>query len=171
MRKALLAFLLMPAIALGNPGPQSFTTTPPGTLTGNPNLWADNAVPHAQAYASVAHVAILKGANMNTTADQPMVMLVWGLSKYVVTGISATNCTAPPTGAVGGIYTALARGGTAVVAAGQTYTALMTSAAIEVLTNNVATTSLTAPQFYLSLTTASGTAETCDIYVDGIGLQ
>jgi hypothetical protein len=102
-----------------------------------------------------------------------MTMLMWSMpAKYQITSIYVSNCSTTPAGAVGGIYTAASKGGTAIVAAGQTYAALTTTTAIEALTNNVATAAQTSLQFYFSLTTAasSGTP-TCDVFVDGIGMQ
>lgn len=170
MRKLLLAALLLaPCLALAAPGPQSYTTVPPGTVWSNPNMWADNPLPHSQAYANVGHLALIKGASMTVTTDQAMTMLTLP-PKYQVTSIYATNCTASPSGDVGGIYTAASKGGTAIVSAGQTYAALASATAIQALTNNATTSSLAVAQFYFSLTTAT-TGGPCDVYVDGIGLQ
>ena len=163
--------LLLPIAASAAPGPQSYTTVPPGTIWGNPNPWADNPVPHSQAQVNAGYIAILKSAAMSVTTDQAMSMLVLP-SKYQVTGINVTNCSTTPAGAVGGIYTATSKGGTAIVAGSQTYTALTSPTMIQALTDAVITTSQTAPQLYFSLTSAaaSGTP-TCDIYVTGVGLQ
>ena len=171
MRKLYLfaLWLLLAAPALAGPGLQSYTTVPPGTVVGNPNQWADNPVPHSQAYANIGHLAMLKSASMQVTTDQAMVMLTLP-AKYQVTSIYATNCTVSPSGDAGGIYTATSKGGIAIVAAGQTYTGLDSVTTLQALTNNVTTTSLTAAWFYFSLTTAT-TGGPCDIYVDGIGLQ
>ena len=163
----------MPAFAAPASGSkQDWSSYPPGTSAGNPLAWAGPIVPYSDAYAATAHLAVLKSANMNITTDQPMVMFVYNMpTYYAVTSIYATNCSATPAGAVGGLYTAASKGGTAIVAATQTYTALTSAAAIQQLTNAVSTSRQSATQLYFSLTTASGTTETCDIYLDGIGLQ
>jgi hypothetical protein len=160
--------MLLAAPAFAATGPQSYTTVPPGTVMGNPQPWADNPIPHAQSFATVGHIAILKGALMQVTTDQPMSMLS-PPAKYQVTAIYATNCTVSPSGDLGGIYTAASKGGTAVVAASQAYTALASVTAIQELTINI-TASLPASQLYFSLSTGT-TGGPCDLYVDGIGLQ
>lgn len=174
MRKLLIAcFLLAPLAASATPGPLSYDTGPQGTSVGNPNVFPSPSIPYSMAFAAVAHLAVLDGAVMTSTADQPMIMLTTNMPpRYAVTSVYVDNCTSTPAGAVGGIYTAASKGGTAVVAASQTYAVLTTTTALQALTNNVATSSLTAAQLYFSLTTAasSGTP-VCDIYVDGIGLQ
>ena len=164
-------FLALLGSAEAAPGTLSYSSIPPGTVLSNPSPWADNPIPHSQSYANVGHIALLKAAAMTSASDQLMTMLS-PPAKYAITSIYATNCSATPAGAVGGIYTAASKGGTAVVASGQTYTSLASSTAIEALTDNVTTTALTAAQLYFSLTTgASSGTPTCDVYVDGIGLQ
>jgi hypothetical protein len=169
MRRTLLAIA---AILLGAAAPNSWTSIPPGTAWENTNPWADDPAPRALAYANVGHLAYIKAAAMTSTSDQSMIMAVWGMPRWLVTSVYATNCSTTPAGAAGGIYTAATKGGTQIVAAAQTYTALTTTTAVQALTNNVATASQNATQLYLSLTTgASAGTPTCDIYVDGIGLQ
>jgi hypothetical protein len=81
-------------------------------------------------------------------------------------------CSASLTLAVGGFYPTTAKGGTPIVAATQIYSAL-TSASV-LLNATVAATPLvtrfTVTPVYLSLTTAQGSAATCDIYVIGVDL-
>lgn len=110
----------------------------------------------------------LATANFNTTADQPITI---NATKYVVRRIIVTNCSASLTLAAGGFYTATSKGGTAVVAAAQLYSALTAATKyLEATLQNVATDVLTATPLYLSLTVAQGGAATCDVYVIGDSL-
>lgn len=106
----------------------------------------------------------LRGANMNSTADQAIPIAA---TKYVVRRVIVTNASASLTLAAGGVYTASAKGGTAVVAAAQLYSALTGSGKVADLTLAVLTDVLTANPLYLSLTVAQGGAATADIYVVG----
>jgi len=113
-------------------------------------------------------LGVLKGASLNTTADQAIPI---GASSYLVRHIFATNASATPTLAAGGIYSAASKGGTAVVGSGQLYTALSTAAAAPDLTLATPSTVLTAQTLYLSLSVANGSAATCDLYVFGDALS
>lgn len=159
-RTFIIMGVLLSSLAHADPNEGSYITAPPGTIIGNPQAWPGNPVPHAQAFANVGHLASLNSASMTSTADQLMKMMVWGLTRYRVTNAYAV-CGTAESGAIGGVYTAASKGGTAVVPATATWLA----------DNPIATpTPQTAGQFYFSLSTA-GTGGPCDIYVDGIGLQ
>lgn len=119
-------------------------------------------------YMQGAMLGTLAAANFNTTADQPITI---NATKYVVRRIVVTNCSASLTLAAGGFYTAASKGGTAVVAAAQLYSALTAATKyLEATLQNVATDVLTATPLYLSLTVAQGGAATCDVYVIGDSL-
>lgn len=104
-------------------------------------------------------------ANLNTTADQVFVMNT-GFTTYQIDRILATNKSATPTLAAGGIYTAASKGGSPIVAATQVFTTLSATNIVTALTLAL-TTSFTANPLYLSLTTANGSACTCDMYIFG----
>ena len=113
----------------------------------------------------------LIGANMNSTADQQITLLD-NPSKFILRRIVVTNASISLSTAAGGVYTAASKGGTAVVAAIQAYSALTTSALFLDLTlsttSNASTTVKSSiPNLYLSLTTAQGAAATADVYVYG----
>ena len=126
-------------------------------------------------------LGVLRGANFAVTTDNiipiaPLTAFNAGqlpaATKYLVTGFYATNCSAASNAAVGGLYTAATKGGTAIVAAGQTY-AGCTSVALSLTTATLAaaaTTSLySGASLFFSLTTiGSGTG---DVYVLGIPLN
>lgn len=113
----------------------------------------------------------LIAADMNVTTDQQITMFS-NPSKFVLRRIVVTNASTSLSTAAGGIYTAVSKGGTAVVAASQAYSTLTTSALFLDLTLNTAssaniTVKSSVPNLYLSLTTAQGGAATADVYVYG----
>lgn len=115
-------------------------------------------------------IATLRGANMNSTADQALTPPT-AITKYLITAILVTNASASLTTAAGGIYPAASKGGTPVVAAVTTYTALTAAGIIfaPTLAGTVAATPYTGALF-LSLTLGQGSAATADIYVIGVDL-
>jgi hypothetical protein len=107
-------------------------------------------------------------ADMNSTADQQFNWAPKGIN-VVIDKIFANNASTSLTLSAGGIYTAAAKGGTAIVAAAQLYsglTAANLSPALTVAAFTGAFLNLAAGPF-LSLTTAQGAAATCDIWITG----
>jgi hypothetical protein len=113
----------------------------------------------------------IRSANFNTTADQACALPA-SVTAWTPIGIKVTNCSTSLTLAVGGIYPATSKGGTALVAATQIYSALTGATVVLNLTMaaNIATTRYTVSTVYLALTTAQGGAATCDLYVEGLDL-
>lgn len=112
-------------------------------------------------------IGFLKGADLNTTADQAIPMLV---DKWQLNAIKIYNASTSLAGgsAQGGIYTAPSKGGTAIVGATQVYTANTGgTSATTLITGAVLTTYFTDQTLYLSLTTANGSPATCDIAIFG----
>lgn len=109
----------------------------------------------------------LIGADMNVTTDQAIPITRIGSQKYLITKIVVTNASTSLTAADGGIYTATSKGGTAIVAAAQVYTAL-TAATVALNLTLAVNNTYTLNNIYLSLTGAQGGAATADIYVFGI---
>lgn len=109
----------------------------------------------------------LLSANMNITTDQS-IDLIGNPQKVRFRIIVVTNASVSLTTAAGGIYPAVSKGGTAIVANSQAYSNL-TAAGISLdLTLNTATTVYTNQgQIYFSLTTGQGAAATADIFVYG----
>lgn len=110
-------------------------------------------------------------ADFNSDSDQ-IITIFSNPSKYIVRRIVVTNASTSLTTAVGGIYTAASKGGTAIVAASQVYTALTASTLFLDLTlsatgNASTTVKSSIPNLYLSLTTKQGAAATADVYVYG----
>src|SRR5580692_2353210 len=110
----------------------------------------------------------IRAANFNITTDQACTIPA-GVTAWVPTSIIATNCSGTFTLAAGGVYPATSKGGTALVAAAQAYTALTGATVVLGLTlaANIATTRQTVNTVYLSLTTAAGGAAPCDFYLIG----
>ncbi len=111
----------------------------------------------------------LIGANMNLTTDQTIPITRIGSQKYLITKILVTNASVSlaTTIAAGGVYTAVTKGGTAIVGSGQAYTALTSSTVALDLTLAVNNT-YTVSNLYFSLSNGHGSAATADIYVFGV---
>jgi hypothetical protein len=117
-------------------------------------------------------LAALRGANFNVTTDQA-IAIPTQVTKWAPTAIWVTNCSTSMTLAAGGFYPAASKGGTALVAAAQLYSAATGSTIIvnTALAAGIATTLYSVNTIYLSLTTAQGSAATCDVYIIGIDLS
>lgn len=111
----------------------------------------------------VRMIGRLIGANMNSTADQAITLMA---GSWKIEGVYVTTPSLSLTTAAGGFYTSTAKGGTAIVAAGQAYSSLV--AATDVLGCTMAATpTITNNTMYLSLTTGQGAAATADVFVFG----
>lgn len=122
-------------------------------------------------YGTQRVIARLLTANFNSTGDQAISVL--SSTKYFVTNVLVTNCSASLTLAAGGFYPSPSKGGTPIVAAAQVYSALTGSAAQLLGTTLAAatnTTALSGQTIYFALTLAQGSAATCDIYIVGVDL-
>ena len=115
----------------------------------------------------------LIGANMNSTADQSVPMLIPAGQSYTPTAVVVRNCSVSLTTAAGSFYSAASKGGTTLVGSGAaqafsgcTATGLTgQTIAATAAGGNVVLPPSTPP--ILSLTTAQGAAATADIYVYG----
>lgn len=114
----------------------------------------------------MAALGKLTSANFNSTADQAIAIAA---RRYVIRKILVTNASLSLDTAVGGLYDATSKGGNAVVAATQVYSALTSSTKFVDLTLAApATGSIqTVANIYFSLTTPQGAAATGDIYIFG----
>lgn len=126
----------------------------------------------------ITPIGRLIGANMDSTADQAIVLtLPSGFTKMVLNRITVMNASISLTTAVGGIYTAAAKGGIAMGNSAQSY-AVLTATGPNVngclLNMGIASTwyvpgSFSTPNtVFLSLTTPQGAAATADFYVFGL---
>lgn len=109
----------------------------------------------------------LRGADMNVDTDQALVKQ-GTFGSFVIVGVRAFNASTSLTTAVGGIYTAAAKAGIAIVAANQAYSALTAATIGADLTVAAAgKDELSATTLILSLSTPQGGAATADILVYG----
>jgi len=110
-----------------------------------------------------------RGLNFQSTADQALTRVFAGTS-YIVTNVIAVRKAGGATVSVlGGIYTAAAKGGSAVVGAVQSWIGL--SGAGKATTATLAALALTdvlSSDLTLSLTTGSTGAVTADVFVYGV---
>jgi len=114
-------------------------------------------------------IARILGADMTLTTDQALTMLVVP-AKYVIRRIVAERASgAYGTACLGGIYTAASKGGSAIVAATQSYVLLSgANTAVDMtLAALAAATIITSAQLYLALSTGNTGAFTANIYVWG----
>ncbi len=121
--------------------------------------------------SSPSLIGRLLGVNMNTTANPGQrIPMFNGTQPFRVTKITVKNASTDLTTAVGGIYPAIDKGGTALVANSQAYSALsaanlaldLTIVATPGVTEYAATQGL-----WFALTTAQGSAATADLFVYG----
>lgn len=111
----------------------------------------------------------LIGADMQSTSDQAFTKLFAG-TNYVITKVVAVRKTGGTTVAcAGGIYTAASKGGSALVAAAQSWINLTTTNKIvDATLAALIATDLQSATPILSLTTGSTAAATADIYIWGV---
>lgn len=111
-------------------------------------------------------LAYLKDADFNSTADQQLSSLP---ARYIIRRIVVANPSISLTTAAGGIYAAPSKGGTAIVAAAQVYSALTgVSKFLDLTLAAVCGTDwFVEASIYLSLTTAQGADARADLYIFG----
>lgn len=111
-----------------------------------------------------------RGLDFQSTADQALAKQFSG-TNFIITKVVAVRKTGGATVAVaGGIYTAAAKGGSALVAAAQSWINLSGAGKIvdATLAAVDATDVQTASPLYLSLSTGSTGAVTADLFIFGI---
>ena len=127
-------------------------------------------------------LASLRGANFNTTSDQP-IAIPQRVTAFQLTGIIVTNSNVLPNlSAQGGFYPLAAKAGSPIVAAAQTYIALTSPSSLlsATLTAFANTTRFSSANLgtigglmniWFSLTTAQGAAAAADVYILGVDLS
>ncbi|MES3022744.1 MAG: hypothetical protein V4857_14285 [Pseudomonadota bacterium] len=126
-------------------------------------------VPIGQGAGGFVKLFELRAANLDITTDQVFTR-VGSFTRYRVTQIEAISKSGAATLAAGGIYSEAAKGGTAIVAAAQAWSALSTLDRVLGLTLVALPSALQATPF-LSLTVAAGVAGTADVLVFGVILD
>ncbi len=121
-------------------------------------------------------LGVLQNADFNSTNDQPIVVPS-AIQVFQLTGLIITKASGSITTAAGGFYTGASKSGSAIVAAGQVYSALtnanlLMQATLTAFANSArfSTANLTANQIFFSLTTPQGVARSADIYAIGVDL-
>jgi hypothetical protein len=113
---------------------------------------------------------VLRAADLQLTTDQPFTK-VGNFTNYIPTKIAGVRATGGATVAcAGGIYTAAAKGGTAIVAAAQSWLAVTGTLGLTDATIAALTVAYTATPI-LSLTTGSTAAVTANVFIYGIALD
>jgi len=126
--------------------------------------------------ASQRVLAVLQGADFNSAQDQPL-NIPNTVRAFQLTGLIVTNASTSLTTAVGGFYPQFSKAGSAIVAAGQIYSALtganlLLNATLTAFALSARFSSALLPtsQIIFSLTTPQGAPATADIYAVGIDL-
>jgi hypothetical protein len=153
---------------------QSNAVTP-----GHPAIWITDGVIADGGpipYSSKV-LASLIGADFNNANNDQPILLPSLLNAFQLTGIIVANASVSLSVAVGGFYPQVSQGGSAIVSAGQTYSALTSSA---LLLNATLTAYAQAQYFtrtqlanwaiYLNLTTPQGSVATANVYLLGVQL-
>lgn len=109
----------------------------------------------------------LISCNMNITTDNTIPIIS---SNCMITAIYVTNSSGSLTTAAGGVYTAVTKGGTAIVSSAQAYSTLTGATIWLALTMAASPIKIIANQVFLNLTTAQGSAMTADVYCFGVDL-
>ena len=130
-------------------------------------------------------LASIRGADFNSTADQP-ILIPAPITAFQLAGIIVTNASVSLTTAVGGIYTAASKGGSQLVANSQVYSSLTAPTKLlqATLTSTANTSRFSSANLtftvifglpyltlYFSLTTPQGATATADIYLVGLDLS
>jgi len=111
-----------------------------------------------------------RSVDLNVVTDQAFVV---SSAKYIPDQIFLTDASVNlgVSVAAGGIYTAVSKGGTAIVPSTQVFTVLTGSGLFLPLTLALASTVLTGRTLYFSLTTAHGSAATANLWLFGWALD
>jgi len=155
---------------------QSGVVTP-----GHVATWTTDGVIQDGGTQSPAVLASLRGANFNSTSDQPIAIPA-SIGAFQLTGIIIANASISLSTAAGGFYPAALKGGTPIVAASQAYSSLSTpvtalmQATLAAFGQNTRFSSANLGQIlglnniWFSLTTPQGVTATADIYLLGNNL-
>jgi len=116
--------------------------------------------------AKTTNIVSAKSVNLQSTGDQGTISIPPQITKYAVTAVQITNCSATPILAQPAIYTGASASGTNIVAAAVITTATATTKVVNsTVVAGTLTTALTASTLYINVTVANSGALTCDFYV------
>lgn len=120
----------------------------------------------ANQIAPASTLFVLYNANLASTADQAFEK-VGAWTQAAVLHVIATDATATPTSAVGGIYTGTSKGGSGITLSTQNWASMSSPGRVLHCQLNATPMKVTGTA-YLSLTTAASQASNCDIYITGV---
>ncbi len=116
-------------------------------------------------------LAVIRGANFQSTADQAMTRIT-PATNYLVTNVVARQRTGGASvTCAGGIYDTAAKGGNAIVTAATSWVTLASGVIVSVPLANILQTVLLANTPIFSLTTGSTAACTGDVLMFGIDIS
>lgn len=146
---------------------EAYASGAPTSLTSQASSLAEMRANLSILYPTRQPIGYLIGADFNSTGDQAIALA--GVGRWALRKIVVCNASISLTTAAGGLYTATSKGGVAIVAASQAYTALTNANKYLdlTLTATPGTDVLTVNTIYLSLTTAQGAAATADVFLFG----
>lgn len=121
-------------------------------------------------YSPIRVLFTLIGADMNSTSDQSFTKL-GTFTSYLPIRLSFTNVSTSLTTAAGGVYTAAAKGGTALVAAAQAYSGANATGAGGACSFAPLGAGPQTATPILSLSTPQGGAATADFYYVGSAIS
>ena len=113
----------------------------------------------------------LAAANLQLTSDQAFTKVYAGSAYLVLAIVARQRSGAASVACAGGIYDAAAKGGNAIVAAGQNWVTLASGVIVLATLGAPASTVLLTATPFLSLTTGSTAAATADIYIFGTDIS
>lgn len=160
------------------PGVQQSGNVTPGHIAifGAPGVIVDGGALPASTYV----LASLRGANFNTTIDQPII-IPQRIAAFQITGLIICNASGQLSPAVGGFYPQAQKVGSPIVSAAQTYSPVTPADLMQAtLTSFANTTRFSASNLgtiggmiavWFSLTTPNGSAVVADCYLVGTDLS
>lgn len=155
-------------------GPFTTLDLPVGSITLGPltevTIWGESPRLLRADQARAPLLGVLRSADMNSTADQPIVL---GPKNYIIRRVIITGASEVLNVATGGIYTGPGKTGTALVPAAQTYSALTSPSKFIDTGQHLSTTTdtIVSGLLYFSLTSPQGGPANADIYIYGDSVE
>lgn len=109
-----------------------------------------------------------RALDFQSTADQALTKVFGGTNAIVTQVVAVRKSGGASIACAGGIYTAAAKGGSALVSAAQSWVTLAANVNVSATLAAIAGTTVAGSALYLSLTTGSTAAVTADVFVFGV---
>jgi len=117
---------------------------------------------------TLMNLFVLRNADMQSTSDQKFRRVFGGLNYWPLFVYARQRSGGASVTCAGGIYDAAAKGGTAMVAAAQSWVTLAATVTVRAAMAAAADTTLFSNTPFLSLTTGSTAACTADLWIVGL---